>query len=57
MDQTPEVRKLIRLRELMEAYAAVPEQEGDEAPGRWFLETDKILREIIEVAKNGVSAS
>jgi hypothetical protein len=57
MDHTPEVRKLIRLRELMEAYAAVPPQEGDEAPGRWFFETDKILREIIEVSKNGVSVS
>ena len=57
MDHTPEIRKLIRLRELMAAYAAVPEQEGDEGPGRWFLETDKILREIIEVSKNGVTAS
>ena len=57
MDNTPEVQKLIRLRELMAAYAAVPQQEGDEAPGRWFFETHKILMEIIEVAKNGVSVS
>lgn len=50
-EKNPEAQKQIKIRELIESYCEVPEQEGDEAPGRWFLETSKIVDEIVKVAK------
>jgi hypothetical protein len=56
MDKNAEQKQNIKLRELIQSYCEVPEQMGDEAPGRWFFATEEILKEIIAVSKNGVTS-
>jgi hypothetical protein len=55
MERTNDINKEIKLRELIQSYCEVPEQGGDEAPGRWFLETGKIVAEIVALYKTGGS--
>ena len=57
MERTNDINKEMKLRELIQSYCEVPEQGGDEAPGRWFLETGKIVAEIVALYKNGAGGS
>jgi len=50
-EQNAEAQKQMKIRELIQSYCEVPEQEGDEAPGRWFLATTQIVDEIVKIAK------
>lgn len=50
-EQNAEGQKQMEIRDLIQSYCEVPEQEGDEAPGRWFLATQLIVDKIVKVAK------